>query len=148
MVCDAIREETGAQVSIYGVGGVRGNFTKGPIRVWDVATVLPFKNKLVLMELSGKHLKQIIERFPISPGVSGMRYKIANRKIVEATVDGKPLDENSTYTVATIDWLVSLYFTDITSAKYLDTLSIDALINYIKKRKVISPVDDGRRQVE
>ncbi|MCL6519862.1 MAG: bifunctional metallophosphatase/5'-nucleotidase [Armatimonadetes bacterium] len=148
LVCDAIREETGAQISIYGVGGVRGNFAKGPIKVWDVATVLPFHNKLVLMELTGAHLKQIIERFPISPGVSGMRYKIVNRKIVEATVNGKPLDENATYSIATIDWLVGLYFSDVTSAKYLDTLSVDALINYIQKRKVISPVNDGRRQVE
>ena len=145
-VCDAIRESTGAQIGIYNVGGVRGDIVEGPIKVWDIASVLPFRNKMVMVNLTGKRLKQfLIEE---TPGVSGMTYRIANGNVVEAVVDGKPIDDNAVYTVATTDFLANGRLKDITDSKTLNDDYRLGVISYVKAKKTISPIEDGRRIVE
>jgi len=146
LVADSIREAAGTQIAMYGVGGIRADILQGEIRVWDVATVLPFKNRIMALEMTGQRLKQGLKAF--APGVSGMRYRMVGDGIVEATVGGTPIDESATYEVATIDWLVGLYFSDVRVAKELDIYSLGAVVNYIKARKVISPVADGRRIIQ
>lgn len=147
LVCDAIRAAAGTEIALYGRGGIRGDILDGPIRLWDVTTVLPFRNKLVILEMSGKRLKEALVEFEVKPGVSGMRYRIVNGKLVEATIAGKPVDDDATYEVATIDWLVGLYFKDVAARRELDTYSRDAVVDYIKAQKTISPTADGRAQV-
>lgn len=148
LVCDSIREAAGTQIAIYGVGGIRGNILEGPIKVWDAATVLPFKNKLVVLEMTGGEIKEVLKRFLVKPGVSGMRYRMVGDRVVEATIDGKPIEDSATYRVATIDWLVGLYFAGVSAGEELDITSLDAVVNYIKAHKTISPVADGRRNVQ
>lgn len=145
-ICDAIRESTGAQIGIYNTGGVRGDIVKGPIKVWDIASVLPFKNKMVTVNLTGKRLKQLLEK--INPGVSGMTYRVAKGKVAEATVGGKPLDDNTVYTVATTDFLVNADLKDITEIKVLNDDYRVGIISYVKAKKIISPITDGRRIIE
>ncbi|MCX6375864.1 MAG: hypothetical protein NTU88_07515, partial [Armatimonadetes bacterium] len=91
---------------------------------------------------------QILIRFPYTPGVSGMRYQMVGNRIIEATVDGKPIDDKAVYKLATIDWLVGLYFQSIPAGKTLDITAQQAVVNYIKARKTISPVADGRKRSE
>ena len=146
LVCDAIREAAQSEVGIYGIGGVRADLQSGPVRGWDIATVLPFKNKLVVMEITGQRLKEGLLRF--RPGVSGMRYRVVGERMVEASIGGKPVDDSAIYKVATIDWLVSLYFTDVADTKVMDTMCSDAVISYIKSRGKITPTADGRRVIE
>ncbi len=143
LVCDAIRAKAGTEIAIYGRGGVRGNILKGPIRVWDIATVLPFQNKIVILKMTGKRLKEALEGFEVAPGASGMQYRIVNGKVVEATVGGKPMQDGATYKVATIDWLVQLYFQGVDACEVLDTHCRDAVIDYVKARKVIAPVPES-----
>ena len=148
LICDSIREASGAQIAMYGTGGVRGDILQGPIRVWDVANVIPYAHRIVVLEMTGAQVKQILIRFPIKPGVSGMRYRMVGNRIVEATVDGKPLDDKAVYKLATINWLVGLYFQSMPVGKTLDITAQQAVVNYIKARKTISPVTDGRRRAD
>jgi len=147
LVCDAIRDFTGAQVSIYGVGGIRGDIIKGPITAWDIATILPFKNKLVVMKLTGKRIKEALIRFPVKPGVSGMKYKMEGNRLIEATIDNMPIQDEQVYTVATIDWLLGLYFADVKDFQTLNEECTTAVMRYVEKLKVIKPLDDDRRNV-
>lgn len=149
LVCDAIREKAKTPISFYGYGGIRADLLAGPIKAWDVATVLPFKHKIVILDMTGARLKQAIEELTYKPGVSGMRYHTVGMKLVEATLlDGKPLDDNATYQVATIDWLVGLYFKDVTARREINATSYSAVVDYIKARKTVSPVTDGRKKIE
>jgi 2',3'-cyclic-nucleotide 2'-phosphodiesterase (5'-nucleotidase family) len=146
LICDAMREGSGAQVAVYNTGGVRGDLDKGPIKVWDIATILPFKNKLVQIEISGGRLKEALEKE--KPGVSGVRYRIEGGKLVEATVAGKPVDDSAVYTVATSDFLLGSVFSDVTNHKVLSDDYRTVVVDYIRTHKAISPVADGRRIIE
>lgn len=148
LICDSMREASGAQIAMYGTGGVRGDILQGPIRVWDIASVIPYAHKIVVLDMTGAQVKQILIRFPYKPGVSGMRYHMAGNRIIEATVDGQPIDDKAVYKLATIDWLVGLYFQSIPAGKTLDITAQQAVVNYIKARKTISPVADGRKTAE
>jgi len=147
LVCDAIRAKAATEIALYGRGGIRADILEGPITSWDIVTVLPFYNKVVILEMTGKRLKEALVEFEVKPGVSGMRYRIVNGTLVEATIAGEPVDDDATYEVATIDWLVGLYFKDVAARRELDTYSRDAVVDYIKAHKTISPTADGRAQV-
>ena len=146
LVCDAMREAGGVQVAIYNRGGVRGDMLRGPIRVWDVAAVLPFRNKLVEIEVTGKRLKQALAEG--KPGVSGMRYRIVGGKVVEAVVGGQPLDDDAVYKIATVDFLLKNLFRGVTAGRVINENYREPVISYIKARKIISPVIDGRIKIK
>jgi len=92
----------------------------GPITERDVLSILPFKNKVVKLELSGTLLRQALEHGVArsaedtepgrSPQVSGVTFtfdarKPAGSRIVDLKIAGKPLNENARYTLATSDYV-------------------------------------------
>jgi 5'-nucleotidase len=92
----------------------------GPLTNRNVLSILPFKNRVVKIELDGATLRQALEhgvarsaedaepgRFP---QVSGIKFSFdatrpAGSRIVDLTVNGKPLDPQKKYTLATGDYL-------------------------------------------
>ena len=160
LICDAMREATGTQIAVYGEAGCRADLVKGPVKMWDISIVLPTSNKLVTMQVTGARLKEHLALR--IPGVSaGLKYKVVGviaedgprkgqrvGKVVECTLDGKPVDDNAIYTLTTHDWFLQLFFKDITDAKILDIDCRGAIAEHFRKHKVVSPVKDGRRNVD
>ena len=148
LVCDAIREKAKTPIAFYGYAGARADLLAGRIKGWDIATVLPFKNKIVIVDVPGSKLKWLINELDYKPVVSGMRYHTVKKKLVEANLlDGTPIEDNVVYQVASIDWLQGLYFKDV-HFRTLNVTSYEAVVDYIKARKTISPVADGRKKIE
>ncbi|MHB1457605.1 MAG: bifunctional metallophosphatase/5'-nucleotidase [Armatimonadota bacterium] len=145
LICEALKEKTKTDASIYNTGGVRADIVKGPIKMWDVATVMPFRNNIMTLDMSGTRLKQAL--IELKPGVAGIRYKVENNKLVESSINGKPIDDNTTYTISTIDFLANFGLKDVTTRRDLGINYREAIKDYIKVRKTISPVQDGRRLV-
>ena len=122
-VADAFRKATVSDVAIMNGGSIRADdvIKPGDLTRRHVLSLLPFKNRLVKIEISGATLRAALEhgvarsaedaepgRFP---QVSGMRYVFdASRKpgsrITSVTVNGKLLDDRKTYTLATTDYVV------------------------------------------
>ncbi len=160
LICDAMKEVTGSQVAVFGEAGCRGDVIAGPVKVWDLSLVMPNPYKMVTMRITGARLKEHLALR--IPGVSaGMKYKVVGatatespRKgqrvgtIAECTLDGKPIDDNAMYTLTTHEWFLQLFFKDITDAKILDLDCRGAVAEYFRRHKVVSPVRDGRRDVE
>jgi 5'-nucleotidase len=116
-VADAYRKATAADVAIMNGGSVRADelLPAGQLTVRDVLSILPFKNKLVKIEITGATLRAALEngvsrsaedaepgRFP---QVSGIQFsfdasKPAGSRIVDLKVNGQPLDETRKYTLA------------------------------------------------
>lgn len=123
-VADAFRHALEADVAIFNGGALRSNqvYPAGKITHRDVMSILPFENPVVKLKVSGTTLREALEhgvsRVGLNKGdgrfpqISGMEFKydaskpLGNR-VVQATVNGKPLDDKSTYTVATTAFVVS-----------------------------------------
>ena len=100
-----------ADVSIYNSGGLRAEISAGPLTLGDVYAVYPFDNTLSIITMKGSDLKTLFGYVASSGGLpvnAGVRLVIQNNSVKSVTVGGKPIDNNKTYTVATIDYLVNL----------------------------------------
>lgn len=100
-----------ADVGIYNSGGIRAEISSGDLTVGDVYAVYPFDNVLSIITLKGRDLKTLFEYVASSGGMpvnSGVRLVISNDRVKSVTVNGKAIDDDKDYKVATIDYLVNL----------------------------------------
>jgi len=169
LVADAFRKATGADVALMNGGSVRADnlIPAGPLTVRDVLSILPFKNKLVKIQVTGATLRAALEhgvarsaedaepgRFP---QVSAIQYSFdASRKpgerIVDVKVNGQPLVDTKKYTLATTTF-VALKGGDGYSV-FKDApvilppekapLDSEALQNAISAVSAIAPAVEGR----
>ena len=101
-----------ADVALYNTGGIRAEISAGDLTVGDVYAVYPFDNVLSVVDLKGKDLKKLFEYVASSGGLpinKEVRMVITSGgKVKSVTVNGQSIDDNKTYTVATIDYLMNL----------------------------------------
>jgi 5'-nucleotidase / UDP-sugar diphosphatase len=120
LVTDILRKETKADVALINGGGIRAEILKGAIRMKDLFSVLPFRNYPMVIKVTGKELKAVLEHGLSDltgtsgqfPQISGMciRYNPAfpeGRRITAISVQDKPLNPEGWYTLATNDFLAS-----------------------------------------
>jgi 5'-nucleotidase len=117
-ITDAFRRSLAADVALMNGGSVRADelLAPGQLTVRDILSILPFKNKLVKIEITGETLRAALEHGvsraaeDAEPGgfpqVSGIQFSFdASRKpgdrIVDLKINGQPLDPARKYTVAT-----------------------------------------------
>jgi 5'-nucleotidase len=117
-VTDAFRKATAADVALMNGGSVRADelIAPGRLTVRDILSILPFKNKLVKIEITGATLRAALEHGvsrsaeDAEPGgfpqVSGIQFSFdASRKpgerIVDLKVNGQAVDPARKYTLAT-----------------------------------------------
>lgn len=108
---------TGQQVdlALQNGGGIRNELPAGPLTYGDLFEVLPFDNRLALMQLTGAQLKQLFLRnLQSGHGVlvpSGMKIqaRCSGPDLQVSVLDGagKPISETRSYTVAVSDFLAS-----------------------------------------
>lgn len=121
LVADALRASTGADVALINAGAIRGNkaYPAGHrVTRRDVLTELPFGNTTVMVELSGREIRDLLEsglraapqgsgRFP---EVSGMRFRAdlsrqPGERVTSLTVGAKAIEDEARYSLATNDYL-------------------------------------------
>lgn len=146
LVADAVREATGAEVALENVGGVRARLVQGRITYGDLVTMDPFGNTIVIMKLTGRHLREVLARR--RPAVSGIRYAVEGSRVQRATVGGEPLDDDRIYVVATNSYFArDEVFRGAVDREERQDTRLGAIIRYIKRRGRVSPSYDGRRIV-
>jgi 5'-nucleotidase len=117
-IVDAFRKATGADVALMNGGSIRADelIAPGRLTLRSLLSILPFKNKLVTLELTGTTLRAVLEhgvsrsaeesepgRFP---QVSGIKFSFdASRpvgsRVENVSVNGQPLNESRKYTLTT-----------------------------------------------
>lgn len=153
VVTDALRTKVDADVAVYNAGGIRSDFNKGPIKVSDVYTLLPFDNYLVTLKLTGDQLLRLVAQgVGDSHGtiqVSGLTFRIgAGGRPYDVKVGGQPVDPAKTYRVATVDFLAEgndglLVFKEVKDRVY-DELARDVFTGYVKKSTPLNAPQTGR----
>lgn len=99
-----------ADVSIYNSGGIRAEISEGDVTLGDVYAAYPFDNVLTLLKMKGSDLLNLFDHVASSGGMpinSAVRLKIRDGKVSSVRIDGKEIDEDKEYTIATIDYLAN-----------------------------------------
>ena len=168
-IADLYRKATAADIGLVNGGSIRADTTikPGVLTNRDVLSILPFNNRLVKMQLKGAVVKAALEHGVASigqesqpgrfPQVAGIRFEYdATRppgsRVSNVTVNGKPLDDDGTYTVATTSYVAidgGDGYKVFQGAPLLirpeqGPAESDILVKAIKSVKAIAPKTDGR----
>ena len=119
-IADIMRKTSGAEAALINGGTIRTSINKGPVKVKDVYSVLPFDNYIVAIRLTGEQIRRALEhgvsavergegRFP---QISGISFTFspsapAGSRVRTVLIDGKTLDPGKLYSVATNDFLAA-----------------------------------------
>jgi 5'-nucleotidase len=123
-ITDAFRKATASDVAVVNGGSIRADtiIDPGQLTRRDLLSILPYNNKIVKLEVTGKSLREILEHGlgrtaeDSEPGrflqVSGVRFTFdasrpSGSRIVDIKVNGQPLDDAKTYTLATVNFLLT-----------------------------------------
>lgn len=166
LLADAMREIGEADIALMNGGGIRESIPAGEISLYDVGKSLPFINSLVTIEVRGDKIRSAIERgirlYPNGGSnggflqVSGLTFRFdaskpAGSRVVSVTAQGKPLDVNHYYKVATNDYLYNGGdgYKELEDAKLLSKgeLLKDVLAKYIREKGEVTQELEGRIQV-
>ncbi|WP_147677977.1 5'-nucleotidase C-terminal domain-containing protein [Algibacter pacificus] len=134
-------------------GGIRSILSKGNVTKRTAFGLMPFENSIVVVGLKGTQIDSMM--YYLSKGkrahpVSGLKLTIdKNENILEAKVNGKNIEKNKTYYVATNDYLYNggdnmSFFKTNDSLYVLDYKIRNALIDKFIKLDTINPVKDDR----
>lgn len=143
-------KETGQHIdfALFNYGGIRTAIPQGEVMVKHIFQLMPFENKLVVAELTGEKVQELInylEQSRKAHPVSGIRLEMIKNSMKKVTIKGNAFDPNKNYYVLTHDYLqhggdnmtffkepVTLFSTQykvrdalIDELKGLDTLYVD-----------------------
>ncbi len=146
LVGDAVRAMLGVEFDLQNMFGIRIELARGAISYFDLARMMPFGNTIVRFEITGRDLKRLLAEQ--RPTVSGIRYRVENRRLIEATINGQPIEDDRIYKGTTNSYFADRYLKPL-GISYADTgkVLLDVVADYIRKQRKVSPVYDGRRVV-
>jgi 2',3'-cyclic-nucleotide 2'-phosphodiesterase (5'-nucleotidase family) len=168
---DAVRHALETDIAFLNSGGIRKDLSRGNITVGDIWEINPFGNTIVTFNASGRMLKEMIKnnariRYKEIKEqgsadmivVSGITVTYDSEKIgmgsedfiTQIAVNGEPLDDNKTYTIATNNYVgaqFKKYFGEplealnITDSNIIDR---DLFIEAVQEQKVIESLLETR----
>lgn len=109
-------------------GGLRIAIPKGDVSKGQILNLLPFRNKIVVLDIEGKHLRDVLGVMARTGGNGITKSVYAEidttgnvNRLGAVKINGKPLDDNKTYRVVTIDYLAKGgdYMDGLTEGKWL-----------------------------
>ncbi len=160
LMADAMLEASKADFAFNNYNSMRQDFPIGPITKQDVIDAFPFANKLVVVRVKGRLLKDLIERSIVGSymGVAIAGGKVVydpkrpnGNRIVTFLVQGKPLQGDRVYRIAVSSYIaqgnsgmVPLSF--LPDSAFTDTgkLVREAIVEFIKKHSPLKIHTDGR----
>jgi len=154
------KEKTNQDIdfSLMNFGGIRSSMPAGDITIYELFSIYPFENKLVILTIDGKTVRELFDFFAANrmEAMANVYLYIKDNKVNEATINGKPLEDNRTYTLVTLDFIAQGGdgMTMLAKASNYETTELllrDAIKEYIKsytdKGKMIDSKIDGRIRI-
>ena len=167
LVCDVLREETGADVAFYNATGVNNVIPKGKIHTHDFNIAFHFDNSIYVLDLLDWQIKEIFEKALESSlddnyyflHSSGLRVRYSSRgaagkRVESIEIGGHPLQPDRKYRAAVTEFLAMgghergtqfSVFREL--AKECTHLSVRNLMRrYILRKGIIRAEVEGRIQ--
>ena len=114
MIAEAQRVKVNADVAVMNSGGIRASLEEGDLTYKDILTVQPFGNTVCSIEVSGAELMEyltVAASKPVDTGAyaqfAGVNVEINNNELINASINGKAIDNASTYNLALNSFLAS-----------------------------------------
>jgi 2',3'-cyclic-nucleotide 2'-phosphodiesterase (5'-nucleotidase family) len=149
------KSRTGNEIDIamLNYGGIRNVISAGSVTARTAFEVMPFENYIVVLELPGTAIRKMVS-YIIASGrpqpFSGMKIVLnSDGTLQSVNIQGKPFDENKTYYLATIDYLLQGggnmdFLKEHKSVTELDYLLRNAMIDYFAKIDTLKASVDDR----
>ena len=134
-------------------GGIRSMISKGDITLRTAYKVMPFENSVVVCELNGEDVYELINYLTLSKKahpISGINIVLdKNYNLMEAKINGKRIEKNKIYSVATSDYLLNggdkmTFFSKSKKNTTLDYKIRNVLIDYFKEVDTVAFKIDNR----
>lgn len=96
-------------MSLTNRGGIRSNFPRGAVRIYDIYSTFPFDNTVVIALMRGSDIRQILDKFASKgkfEALGGVRIEVEDGEMTKCLIGGKPLEDNALYNLVTIDFLL------------------------------------------
>ena len=138
-------------------GGIRAMLPKGNVTTKTAYDIMPFENGLVVVALKGEQIFEMVDYFIATQKphpLSGITFTIGKDNVAKnILVQGKPVEKDAIYYVATNDYLSNggdnMNFFKKAVQKYdLDYKLRNVLIDYFKEVDTIPVINDVRVSVE
>jgi 5'-nucleotidase len=134
-------------------GGIRSIISKGNITFRTAYKVMPFENSVVVCELKGRDIYELINYLTLTRKahpISGINIVLdKNYNLLDVKINGKKIDENKIYSVATSDYLLNggdkmTFFSKSKKNTILDYKIRNVLIDYFKEVDTVNFKIDNR----
>ena len=151
------REKKNIDLCILNHGGIRSILPKGNVTTRTAFEIMPFENSLVVIALKGEQILEMVDYFIATKKphpLSGITFTIGkNNNAKNILVQGKPVEKETIYYVATNDYLSNGgdnmdFFKKGTQKFDLDYKLRNILIDYFKEVDTIPVIKDVRISVE
>lgn len=147
-------------LALTNFGGIRTDIKEGAVTVSDIFSVFPFDNRLVVIDIRGKYIKEIVESFIKDSRMevlSGVKLIIHKDKSYSLKIGGQPVEDEKIYKLATIDFMLNggdkVYaLQKCESVVETNIVMRDAVIRYFKDKEsageLVDSDCDGRVVIE
>ncbi len=156
VITDIMRQRTGAEIAFVNGGGIRQGLKKGLVTEKDIYSVFPFNDTIVVAQMTGAEIEQLVAFFvakKVGTGgflhFSGLSISAAKGKVVEALVNGQPIEKERKYLVAMNSYLAGggddyMMLKNLRDKRFTG-LSVPAVIvEYLKAEKILAKPKMGR----
>lgn len=149
-------------IVILNGGGVRGDVPKGPITIGGIYELLPFENTLVLFEMTGAQIKEVLKTVILRceddpedngafPYTAGLRFTVSPKErgdgffnVVEVETENGwvPLEDSKSYPIATLSFIAGgkdgyTLFEAIPNKINTGFIDAEIFIDFIRKEKTL-----------
>jgi 2',3'-cyclic-nucleotide 2'-phosphodiesterase (5'-nucleotidase family) len=151
------REKKEINLCILNNGGIRAMLPKGNVTTRTAYEIMPFENGLVVVALKGEQIFEMVDYFIAAKKphpLSGITFTISKDNVAKnILVQGKPVEKDAIYYVATNDYLSNggdnmNFFKKGVQKFDLNYKLRNVLIDYFKEVDTIPVINDVRVSVE
>lgn len=104
------KKHGGADFALTNFGGIRAAMPAGNVRRYDVFSIFPFENYLVLVDVKGSAVLELFNYFAShNPEVisGNVRFVINDKSLESLTINGEPVSGDRNYKIATLDFILT-----------------------------------------
>jgi 5'-nucleotidase len=143
-------------MAFFNFGGVRQSIPKGNVTVADIFKLMPFENKLVVVEMNGKRTREMFKYFEeknLAHPFSGAQIIFKGKKIKTIKINDKVFNPEKNYYVLTSDYLQHGgdhmdFFKDPVKLYPLEYKVRDAILDFFKEKDTVRVKLDQRIIIE